>query len=290
MEDYELVAGYAEGTGGQLDAKQKFVLQSQVDFFRARLVQGWVPADVIRRVFKQHAQRKRFKQQWGAASLIGRAYRMHRKRVTDYALCVLGPFLIKVSRNRQQRIIRRLQENEKQTEALRAKVNQLEALLKTFSSATPFNIKNVHSSRYLNIKDGSLNFATNVQLWDNPESSHSRWVISFLPEISNASSQCLFSVKSVRSGRCLSVRGLEQKGNVMTHFRNVGNRMCSVWELKVVETGSSKYNFRNVQSGLYLNVAEWGSRANGANVQQYDNPENTHSQWEVQAVEPSLAS
>ena len=291
MDDFELVAGWRavneDGEFGEapcLVDDQVYFLSQQVESLRLRLAASWVPADVIHRGFVAHTQRRRFKQQRNAALLIARAYRAHRKRALQKAFFVLKPFLLKAFHSRHNRVICRLRKVEMSALALNAKVHRLENLIKTFSSGT-YNIKNVHSGKYLNLENGCLSFGTNVQLWDNPESSHSQWSLCLLPQINESvvPHEFLFSIKSARSGRCLSVLGLEPEGNAMVQFHhvNVGKHQSCIWSL--VEAGKNKYSIRNVNSKLYLNVAG-GSKVNGANVQQYGNPMSPHSHWEITAV------
>ena len=295
MDDFELVAGWR--VNGSIDKEPPFDailnLQAQVEIFRARLIQGWVPADVIGRCILAHAQRNHVKRLNYAAQTIARAYRVHRKCIVDAALRIIGTFLVEVSRTRLQRLIRRLRDSEKRAAALQKHISELQVIIRTFTSSTPFNIKNVHSGRFLNILNGSVDFGTPVQMWDNPDWSHSQWKISLLVESSRASGRCVFSIKNVHSGRCLAVQGLEQESKALVTFHDVGSNTRSLWELICCEE-AGRHNLRNVWSGRYLNVAG-GSKANGANVQQYGNSSSTHSQsphsqWEISAAAPIFTS
>ena len=61
-------------------------------------------------------------------------------------------------------------------------------------------LQNVASGKYLNVSGGKSNNGCNVQIWDNPSSTHSQWcVLEVLPGT--------FVLENLASGKVLNISG-----------------------------------------------------------------------------------
>jgi hypothetical protein len=136
-----------------------------------------------------------------------------------------------------------------------------------------YTIENVKSGKVINVAGNSLANGGHIHQWDNPEEKSSQWSIT--------QADGAYVLTNVNSGKALNVAANSLANGANIQQWNNPGETGSQWFIthaEGIETPDDAYVLTNVNSGKAINVAG-NSLANGGNIQQWNNPGETSSQW-----------
>mmetsp|Transcript_6889 Transcript_6889/g.12185 ORF Transcript_6889/g.12185 Transcript_6889/m.12185 type:complete len:266 (+) Transcript_6889:77-874(+) len=146
-----------------------------------------------------------------------------------------------------------------------------------------YNIKNVKSGKYLNVRGSSKEEGAQIWLWDDPNSSSSQWHIEHVVNYGAVSIPGdlgvpgIYFVRNVYSDKRLSV----QSGSVedmKEAVQSANADMASQWMIQDVGCGSNCFAFQDAKSGKWLNV-QGGGVDDGTPVWQFHSNLQNDSWW-----------
>eukprot|EP01084_Bolivina_argentea_P172153 298218_1 len=140
-----------------------------------------------------------------------------------------------------------------------------------------YNIKNTNSGKYLNLSGGQKGKGINVQIYDNPQSSHTQWIVDTCAKG--------YIIRSTASGCYINVSGGSSKNGANVQMWDDPESTHSQWAIAASKEGI--FTIQNIHTGKYINVSE-GGKKNGSNVQMWDNPGSNHSQWQFYCALPLI--
>jgi len=137
-------------------------------------------------------------------------------------------------------------------------------------------LTNVHSGKVLNVQGDSMNNGGNVHQWDNPGNPSSQW------SISAAETDGAVLIANERSGKLANIQNDAKNKGANVHQWDNPENPSSQWYLEPLPEFPAEqlYNLKSVLAGKVLNVAG-NSMNNGGNMQLWDNPGDTASQWRI---------
>merc|ERR1712087_1031011 len=142
-----------------------------------------------------------------------------------------------------------------------------------YREVEPYTFESVtKDSRYLNVHNGAANEGTNVQVWNNPGSDHTRWRIHGPAEDGS------YTVQNVAGGLYLSVQeGGTADGANVQGSKNPSS-LHSQWYLRP-SGPAGVYALENKHSGAYVNLdCYW---CLGANVHMSTSASSSGNQWRI---------
>ena len=142
-----------------------------------------------------------------------------------------------------------------------------------------YNIKSVNSGKFLNISGGGRDKRTNVQIWDNPQSWDSQWIIDNIGDGK-------YVIRSTNSGLFVNVKGGSTKDRANVHTWDESNN-DSQWLFNNIDKNNGIYTIKNVSASKYLNCAG-GDKKRGTNVWTW-NDGNKASQWQLYCLLLSIS-
>lgn len=147
-----------------------------------------------------------------------------------------------------------------------------------------YSVMNVNSGKYLNVIAGSREAFANVQIWNNPESSHSQWRLTKASEYGSVTIRGgmpgIYLLQNVNSDLYLSVADGSAEGMKHVFQQRDGTSKPAQWLIQLV--GQGIYGLQNVATGKWLNVVG-GGRDNGVDVWQWNDVLQNHSWWTFEA-------
>lgn len=136
-----------------------------------------------------------------------------------------------------------------------------------------YRIKHIESEKYLDVKDESMENGTIIQIWEYyPEHNHQVFKFEY---IGNRK----YLLRAVHSGKVIEVRndGLNDRDPVAQW--EYAELPCQQWYIEQNVDGT--FSFKNVNSGLYLNV-EGNYTENGSRLIQYHDDNTTANKFYIE--------
>jgi hypothetical protein len=113
-----------------------------------------------------------------------------------------------------------------------------------------YALKSVSSNLYANVDGGNTENGVNVQLWDNPNSTHSQWTIAAISGVGD------FTIQSVNSlSKYMNLAGGGEQGQINVQIWDNANSAHSQWFFYKVGEQNSTVLIMNKQTRNVLSTA-----------------------------------
>jgi len=147
-----------------------------------------------------------------------------------------------------------------------------------FVPGAVYEIKSVHSNKYLDVEGVSTANGANVHQWERTGGANQRWLIKSVVGG--------YVLKAMHSNYCLDVAGKSTSlgGNIQQWSCSGANNQ----KWKVTEVGNGEYKIESVHSGYVLDVAGF-SNDNGGNIQQWSWSGANNQRWKLIYVGENIA-
>mmetsp|Transcript_81780 Transcript_81780/g.243917 ORF Transcript_81780/g.243917 Transcript_81780/m.243917 type:complete len:627 (-) Transcript_81780:52-1932(-) len=142
-----------------------------------------------------------------------------------------------------------------------------------FRATEPLTLESVASgNRYLNNHRGRSQEGNNVQVWNNPGSSHTQW------RISGPAGDNSYTIQNVAGGTYLNVAGGSTSNGANLQMSSDASSNSSRWWLHPAGT-PGVFTIENVHTGTFVSLPAGSSR--GANVRLWDQTAAQDNQWRI---------